>query len=423
MQAAQTTGSGEAPVGALEGVRVLDLSRVLAGPWCAQLLADLGAEVIKVEAPGSGDDTRMWGPPFLPAPEGATGVGESAYYLSANRNKRSVAIDFSQPEGAELVRRLAATCDVVIENFKVGGLARYGLDYDTLAALNPRLVYCSITGFGQFGPYAGRGGYDFVAQGMGGLMSITGQAEGTPGDEPMKAGVAICDLFTGMYASTAVLAALRHAERTGQGQRIDCALLDSQVAMLANQGLSYLVGGVVGKRLGNAHPTVVPYRTFRAADGDLVVAVGNDRQFRALCQALGRTDLAQDPRFASNVDRIHNRVDLEAALADTIAPRPVGDVLKDLDQAGVPSGPINRIDAVFADPHVQARRMVREIPRADGTPVPGVAYPAHLSRTPAQYRRPPPRLGEDTADVLEHQLGLDGPARAELLKRGVIGPS
>jgi len=416
-------GAGQPANGthALDGVRVLDLSRVLAGPWCGQILADLGAEVIKVEAPGAGDDTRAWGPPFLAAPEGGNTRGESAYFLCANRNKRSVAIDFAKPEGAALVRRLAEKADVVIENFKVGGLARYGLDYASLSALNPRLVYCSITGFGQFGPYAERGGYDFVAQGMGGLMSITGQPDGVPGAEPMKAGVAICDLFTGVYAATAVLAALRHAERTGEGQHIDCALLDTQVAMLANQGMSYLVAGVVGERMGNAHPTVVPYRTFRAADGDMVVAVGNDRQFRALCAALERRDLAEDPRFASNSKRVLNRAELEATLADTLAQLPMGPAIARLAAAGVPAGPINSIDAVFADAHVAERELVRTIPRADGSPVPSVAYPPRLSRTPADYRRPPPRLGEDTAEVLERELGLAADECARLAGDGVIG--
>jgi len=422
MQAADSSAAGPADgrEAALTGVRVLDLSRVLAGPWCAQVLGDLGADVIKVEAPGSGDDTRAWGPPFLKPPLGVQGPGDSAYYLCANRNKRSVAIDFSTPAGAELVRKLALKADVLIENYKVGGLSKYGLDYESLSAANPRLVYCSITGFGQFGPYAGRGGYDFVAQGMGGLMSVTGQPDDAPGGEPMKTGVAICDLFTGIYAATAVLAALRHAERTGEGQRIDCALLDSQVAMLANQGLSYLVAGVVGARMGNAHPTVVPYRTFRAADGDIVVAVGNDRQFRALCVALERADLIADPRFTGNIGRVRHRAELEATLAETIARRPAAEQLAALARAGVPSGPINSIDAVFADPQVQARALVKTIPREDGAQVPSVAYPPRLSRTPADYRRAPPRLGADTAEVLEHELGLDAEARAALATQGVI---
>lgn len=406
----------------LDGVRVLDLSRVLAGPWCAQILGDLGAEVIKVETPGNGDDTRAWGPPFLkPAPD-QTGNpnGESAYYLCANRNKRSIAIDFSKPEGVALVRRLAEKADVVIENFKVGGLRKYGLDYDSLKALNPRLVYCSITGFGQYGPYADRGGYDYVAQGMGGLMSITGQPDGTPGGEPIKAGVAICDLFTGVYAATAVLAALRHAERTGEGQWIDCALLDTQVAMLANQGMSWLVGGVVGQRMGNAHPTVVPYRTFRARDGSLVIATGNDRQYRSLCEAVDRPDLAADERFTTNSLRIRNRDVLEAELGGAIVRLPVAEIMEKLVAAGVPAGPINNIDQVFADPQVLARQIVHQFPRADGIAVPGVAYPPQLSATPPDYRLPPPRLGEHTDAVLGEELGMSGEEIARLKASGVI---
>lgn len=406
------------PPHALAGVRVLDLSRVLAGPWCTQILGDLGADVIKIEAPGRGDDTRAWGPPFH-GPTPASGRGESAYYLSANRNKRSVAIDFATPEGGALVRKLAQSADVVIENYKVGGLVKYGLDYASLSAERKRLVYCSISGFGQFGPYAGRGGYDFVAQGMGGLMSITGRPD-AEGGEPTKVGVAICDLFTGVYAATAVLAALRHAERTGEGQHIDCALLDSQVAMLANQASSYLVAGVVAGRLGNAHPTIVPYRTFRAADGDVVVAVGNDGQFRALCAALGRLDLAENPAFGSNSARIANRDALEAELQKTIGTLPKAPFLEKLIADGIPAGPINTIDEVFADPQVTAREMVRTVAREDGTEVPGVAYPPRLSRTPADYRRPPPRLGEHTAEVLA-ELGLDPATLDELAAKGVVG--
>lgn len=414
MAADGDTGPG-ATRHALDGVKVLDLSRVLAGPWCAQTLGDLGADVIKVEAPGHGDDTRAWGPPFM-AGEGDNQPGQSAYFLCANRNKRSVTIDFSKPEGADLVRRLALKADVVIENYKVGGLAKYGLDYESLSAQRPALVYCSVTGFGQFGPYAARGGYDFVAQGMGGLMSITGQ----PNGEPTKAGVALCDLFTGVYATTAVLAALRHAERTGEGQHIDCALLDTQIAMLANQGMSYLVGGVVGGLMGNAHPTVVPYRAFRAADGDLIVAVGNDGQFRALCEAIGRPALAEDPRFRRNAARVVNRQELEQMLCEVFATLPVEPTTQRLAAAGVPCGPVNSIDQVFADPHVEVRGIVQPIARTDGTLVPTVAYPPRLSKTPADYRSPPPRLGEDTAQVLEEELGLDADARARLVEARVI---
>ncbi len=419
MSGTDAAAQGQATAHALDGVRVLDLSRVLAGPWCAQMLGDLGADVIKVEAL-TGDDTRAWGPPFLPPADGQ-GRGESAYYLSANRNKRSITIDFTKPEGVALVKKLALKADILVENFKVGGLQRFGLDYASLAAIRPSLVYCSITGYGQDGPYAGRGGYDFVAQGMGGIMSITGHPDGEPGGEPMKAGVAICDLFTGVYAATAVLAALRHAERTGEGQHIDCCLLDSQVAMLANQGMSYLVGGVVGQRIGNAHPTVVPYRLFHGADGDMVIAVGNNRQFKALCAVIGRPDIYDDPRFATNTDRIHNRAALEAGLAEALAGFEVAPLIERLSDAGVPAGPINTIDKVFADPHVKHRAMAGEIARADGSQVPSVAYPPKLSKTPADYRRPPPRLGEDTLQVLRDELGLDAADCARLAAEGVIG--
>jgi crotonobetainyl-CoA:carnitine CoA-transferase CaiB-like acyl-CoA transferase len=373
-----------------------------------------------VEAPGSGDDTRAWGPPFLPPAKPQTGhpQGESAYYLSANRNKRSVAIDFSKPEGAALIRRLAEKADIVIENYKVGGLVKYSLDYESLKALNPCLVYCSITGFGQYGPYAERGGYDFVVQGMGGLMSITGHPD--PGGEPTRVGVAVCDLFTGVYAATAILAALRHAERTGEGQRIDCALLDTQVAMLANLGSSWLVGGVVAGRMGNAHPAVVPYRTFHAKDGVLTVAVGNDRQFRALCLTLGRNDLAADPRFAINSLRIENRVVLEAELAKTLAGLPMAATIDKLIAAGVPAGPINSIDRVFADPQVEARGLTHSFMREDGIAIPGVGYPPQLSATPPDYRMPPPRLGEHTFAVLAEELGLDRVEIARLTEAGVI---
>ena len=402
---------------ALDGVRVLDLSRVLAGPWSAQILGDLGADVVKVEAPGKGDDTRPWGPPFLPAMPGEDGrARESAYYLSANRNKRSIAIDMGHPEGAALIRRLAGKADIVVENFKVGGLRKFGLDYESIRALNPRAVYCSITGFGQYGPYAERGGYDFVAQAMGGIMSITGEVGGTP----LKTGVAICDLFTGMYATTAMLAALRHAERTGEGQYIDCALLDTQIAMLANQGYSWLVGGVVAKPMGNAHPTVVPYRTFAAADGPLVVAVGNDGQYRNLCLALDRADLADDPLYATATTRVINRVTLEAELQKTIARRHVHELIDALSARGVPCGPINTIDQVFADPQIEARHIVHRFPRADGVETPTVAYPPKLSATPADYRRAPPRLNEHRSEILSDWLGLAPGEEERLIAAGAL---
>ena len=402
---------------ALDGVRVLDLSRVLAGPWSAQVLGDLGADVVKVEAPGKGDDTRPWGPPFLPPPPGDEGKArESAYYLSANRNKRSIAIDMGNANGAALIRQLAAKADIVVENFKVGGLKKFGLDYEALKAVNPRLIYCSITGFGQYGPYAERGGYDFVAQAMGGIMSITGEVGGTP----LKTGVAICDLFTGMYATTAMLAALRHAERTGEGQYIDCALLDTQIAMLANQGYSYLVGGVVAKPMGNAHPTVVPYRTFEAADGPLVVAVGNDGQFRNFCLTLGRDNLANDPRFATATTRVINRAPLEAELQQSISSRHVHELIDALSERGVPCGPINRIDQVFADPQIEARDIVHRFPRADGVETPTVAYPPKLSATPADYRRAPPRLNEHRSEILRDWLGVSDEEEARLVASGAL---
>lgn len=401
---------------ALAGVKVLDLSRVLAGPWCTQILADFGADVIKVEAPGVGDDTRSWGPPDLPAEPGWDGAGESAYYLSCNRNKRSVAVNLATEEGQALIRRLAAGADILVENFKVGGLRKYGLDYASLSAINPRLVYCSITGFGQTGPYADRPGYDFVAQAMGGMMSITGEKDGPP----IKPGVALADVSTGMYAAVSIMMALRHAERTGEGQHIDCSLLDTQISMLANQALSYLVGGKAPGRLGNAHPTVVPYRVFDAADGPIVVAVGNNGQYAALCAVLGVPELASDPRFDTNARRVVNRAELEPMLQEIIVRHKVADLMAQFPARGVPAGPVNDIGQVFQDPFVQARSTVHHFRRADGVDVPSVAYPARLSATPARFERPPPRLGEHTKDALADWLGLED-AELDILKQaGVI---
>lgn len=399
---------------ALDCVKVLDLSRVLAGPWCTQILADFGADVVKIEAPGKGDDTRHWGPPYLPRAEGEEGPGESAYYLSCNRNKRSAAIDLASPGGADLIRRLAGEADIVVENFKVGGLKKYGLDYEKLKAINPRLVYCSITGFGQDGPYADRAGYDFLAQAMGGLMSITGEADGPP----MKVGVAIADLSTGMYATVSTLLALRHAERTGIGQHVDCSLLDTQIAMLANQALSWLVGGVLPGRLGNAHPTVVPYRIFEAEDGPIVIAVGNDGQFRALCAALDAPELASDPRYASNGGRVVNRTPLEAALQQKAAKLTVAVLMERLMAQGVPVGPVNTIEQIFADPFVEARKTVQHFIREDGVRVPTVAFPAKLSQTPPDYRQEPPRLGEHTLEILRDWLGIETADGERLLAAG-----
>ena len=394
----------------LSGIKVLDLSRVLAGPWSTQILADFGADVVKVEAPGRGDDTRAWGSPIPALDPSQPVAGESAYYLSTNRNKRSLAIDLADLKGADLIRKLAAEADIVVENFKVGGLKRYGLDYQTLSAINPRLIYCSITGFGQDGPYADWPGYDFVAQAMGGMMSITGEADGPP----IKTGVAVADLSTGLYATISILMALRHAEQTGQGQHIDWSLLDTQLAMLANQGSSYLVSGQSPSRMGNSHPTVVPYQVFDAADGPMVVAVGNDGQFKILCKVLGVPDLATDPRFVTNVDRMANRDALEAILQDLIGQRQGAELITALTDAGAPAGPVNSVKQALDDPFVEARQAVHHFTRQDGYQIPTIAYPAKLSRTPAAYDRAPPRLGEHTDEVLRDWLGMDDLALAAL---------
>jgi crotonobetainyl-CoA:carnitine CoA-transferase CaiB-like acyl-CoA transferase len=401
---------------ALEGVKVLDLSRVLAGPWCTQILADFGADVIKIEAPGLGDDTRSWGPPFVNGPGDETPRGESAYYLSCNRNKRSVAIDLASPAGAELVRELATKADILVENFKVGGLKKYGLAWEDLHAINPRLVYTSVTGFGQDGPYADRAGYDYLAQAMGGLMSITGEKDGPP----MKVGVAISDLSTGMYAAVSTLLALRYAERTGVGQRVDCSLLDTQISMLANQALTFLVGGESPGRLGNAHPTVVPYRPFETADGPLIIAVGNDGQFRSLCGALGVPDLPKDPRYATNAVRVVNRESLEATLQSLIGVLAPADLTAKLTSVGVPSGPVNTVQQIFEDPFIEARKTVHYFLREDGVRLPSVAFPGKLSETPAEFRMRPPFLGEHTFEVLSDWLGLPDDALARLRSDGVI---
>jgi len=403
---------------ALHGVRVLDLSRVLAGPWATQVLGDLGADVVKVEQPGRGDDTRGWGPPFLEEPDGP---GDAAYFLCANRNKRCVAIDFGKPEGAALVRDLAVTSDVLVENFKTGTLARYGLDYPTLASRNPGLIYCSITGFGQTGPYAHRGGYDFLVQGMSGLMSITGQPDGEPGAGPVKVGLPVSDLFTGMYAATSILAALHHRHATGEGQYIDCALLDSQMAVLVNQAMNHLVGGTVPRRLGNAHPNVVPYRDFATRDGHVLVTCGNTGQFRALCAMLGLPGLAEDARFADNEGRLLHRVALEGALATVIAGWTSADLFAAMDRSGVPGGPINRIDQALRDPQVMARGLLHRMTREDGAEIDVIGYPSQLSRTPATYRVAPQRHGQDTAAILHERLGLDEAALDRLRQAGVVG--
>ena len=403
--------------GPLFGVRVLDLSRVLAGPVATQLLGDLGADVLKVERPEVGDDTRQWGPPWArPAEEGE--AGQSAYFLSANRNKRSLTIDISKPAGQELVRALAAKCDVLVENFKVGDLARFRLDWNSLKGALPRLIYCSISGFGQSGPYAAQPGYDFLVQGLGGVMSITGDPDGPP----MKVGVAIADIVCGLYAAVSVLAALRHRESSGQGQHIDLGLLDTQVAWLANQGLSYLTSGVVPQRLGNAHPSIVPYQVFPASDGYFILCVGNDRQFRQFTELAGAPELASDPRFATNPQRVTNRSELISLLEALTSRRSVAAWLAILQPAGVPCGAVNDIAQVFADPQVRHRDMIIEMPdpgAADGI-VRLIGNPIHGSADPVVYRRPPPRLGEHTDEVLEEILGLDEIERAHLRKMGVI---
>lgn len=406
--------------GALAGLRVLDLSRVLAGPWAGQILADLGAEVIKVERPGWGDDTRHWGPPFLKDPQG-TNTGESAYFLSANRNKQSIAVDFTQPDGQQILRDLAVKSDVVLENFKVGGLSAYGLDYASLSALNPELIYCSITGFGQSGPYAQRAGYDFLIQGLGGLMSLTGHPDDDEGGGPVKTGVALVDILTGLYATVAVLAALNHRTQTGEGQHIDMALLDVEVACLANQAMNYLVSGESPTRLGNAHPNIVPYQAFPTADGDMILTIGNDAQFRRFCEVADRLDWVNDPRFATNQARVVHRMELVPLIRQVTVFRRTEEWIALLEAVGVPCGPINSVAQVFADKQVAARNLAFTMAHPLGQTVPQVASPMRLSRTPVEYRRPPPLLGEHTEQVLRYLLG-HGDARVNAWRQaGIVG--
>ncbi|HEY9269436.1 CaiB/BaiF CoA-transferase family protein [Achromobacter sp.] len=396
---------------ALEGIRVLDLSRILAGPWCTQNLADLGADVIKIERPHVGDDTRAWGPPYLKDGNGQD-TNESAYYLSANRNKRSVEADMATSEGAALIRELAAASDILVENFKVGGLAKYGLDYDSLKAINPRLIYCSVTGFGQDGPFAQRPGYDFMIQGMGGLMSITGERDDLPGGGPQKAGVAVTDIVTGMYATVAILAALQERHRSGLGQHLDIALLDSHVALLANQNSNYFNSGVAPKRAGNAHQNVVPYQVFAASDGHLIVATGNESQYRAYCRAIGVPELGDDPRFATNRLRVTNREVLIAILTEIMLQGRRDDWIAKLEAVGVPCGPINDIAQAFAHPQAQARQLRRDLPHPAGGMAPVTASPLRFSASPVVYRRAPPLLGEHTEEVLRDVLGKSADAIA-----------
>jgi len=408
----------------LDGVRVLDLSRVLAGPWCTQTLADLGADVIKIERPGTGDDTRTWGPPFLKDGQGHDSV-EAAYYLGTNRNKRSVTCDIAKPAGQALIRDLVQHCHVFVENFKVGDMARYGLDYDSLKTLNPRLVYCSVTGFGQTGPYRERAGYDYAIQGMGGLMSITGERDDIGGG-PQKVGVAVADLFTGMYATVAILAALRHAERTGEGQHVDAALLDTQVAMLANMGANYLVGGKLPGRAGNAHQNIVPYQVFEvapAADGHkdhLILAVGNDSQYAKFCAVAGHPELATDSRFARNQGRVRHRDELVPLLQDIMRTRNKAAWLEALEAAKVPCGAINNIAEVFADPQVQARGMVTTWQHPLKPDLHLVSSPIKLGATPVRTDLPPPMLGQHTDDVLRDVLGYADARLTALKDKGVI---
>ena len=403
---------------ALGHIRVLDLTRVLAGPWCAQNLADLGAEVIKVERPGVGDDTRSWGPPYL-CDEDGNNTTEAAYYLSANRGKQGITVDIATPKGQQIIRDLALQSDVVLENYKVGQLKKYGLDYDSLKAIKPNLVYCSITGFGQTGPYAHRAGYDFIIQGMGGLMSITGERDDLPGGGPQKAGIAIADLMTGMYTTIAVLAALSHRDRTGEGQYIDMALLDVQVAMLANMSSNYLTSGKVPVRQGNAHANIVPYQTFATSDGHIIVAAGNDGQYRQLVMAGDRPELADDIRFATNPARVQNREILVPLLADMIKLKTKEQWISLLEAAGVPCGPINNLDEVFQHPQIIARNMCITLPHPSAGEVRLVANPIKMSATPIQYETPPPLLGQHTEAILRHVLHYSSDEIAQLKALGV----
>ena len=401
--------------GPLSGFRVLDLSRILAGPWASQMLADLGAEVIKIERPGSGDDTRGWGPPYMPDQSG-NATSEAAYFHAANRGKQSVCIDMSQPAGQQLIQQLAAHCDVFIENFKVGGLKKYNLDYTSMQRINPGLVYCSITGFGQSGPYAERAGYDFMIQAMGGMMSVTGEADG----QPMKIGVALADVLTGLYAANAIQAALIHQQKTGAGQYIDMALLDVQVATLANQAMNFLASGESPQRRGNSHPNIVPYQALQTADGHIILAIGNDAQFERFCKLAGRGELAADERFRNNSGRVRFRDVLVPQVAAIMLQRSSADWLVALNAEGIPCGPINDIGQVFADPQVQHRGLQLELDHPAAGKVASVANPIKLSLTPVQYDRAPPLLGQHTGEILTRLLGLDAQEVARLQQDNII---
>ncbi|HTT97860.1 MAG TPA: CaiB/BaiF CoA-transferase family protein [Rhizomicrobium sp.] len=405
-------------MGALSHIRVLDLSRVLAAPWATQILGDLGAEVIKVEKPGEGDETRHFGPPFVTAKDGTQ--GDATYFLAANRNKKSVTIDFAQPEGAALVKRLARRAHVVVENFKTGALAKYGLDYESLKAENPALIYCSLTGFGHDGPKKDKAGYDYLIQGMGGLMSVTGQPDGSPGAEPMKVGVAVSDLVTGLYTTIAIQAALLHQARTGEGQSIDMALFDCQAAGLANQATNYLVGQMLPTRMGNAHPNIVPYQVFATSDGHLTLAIANDRQFASFAKAAGLEQVAADPRFRTNAQRVAHRAVLIDLLKPVFAQRSMADWIATLEAANVPCGPINRLDQVFSDPQALARGLTISMQHAAQGPMNLVASPLRLSGTPPEYRSAPPLLGQHTDEVLNGVLSIEADEIARLRAAKIV---
>ncbi len=405
--------------GPLSHIRVLDLSRVLAGPWAGQNLADLGAEVIKVERPGVGDDSRAFGPPWVKDKAGRE-TKDSAYFTSANRGKKSITVNVAKPQGQALIRALARECDVLIENYKHGDLARYGLGYDELKNLNPRLVYCSVTGFGQTGPYRERPGYDFMIQGMGGMMSVTGEPDGAPGGGPQRAGVPIADIITGMYASIAICAALASRAETGQGQHLDLALLDSQIALLAYQNTNYFSTGTPPGRIGNLHPNIVPYQPFRASDGEVIVACGNDNLFRKFCDAAGHPELAADPRFATNGKRVENRAEITRLIQENFAKKTTAEWLALLESAGVPNGPINNIAQVFEEPQVKARGVKIELEHTAAGKLPLVASPMRFSGTPLEYCLPPPLLGEHTDEVLKELLGKSGAEIARLRAAGVL---
>jgi crotonobetainyl-CoA:carnitine CoA-transferase CaiB-like acyl-CoA transferase len=403
----------------LDHLRVLDMSRILAGPWCGQTFADLGAEVIKIERPGAGDDTRSWGPPFMADRDGNE-TDEAAYFLSANRGKKSVTVDITRPEGQEIIRKLAAECDVLLENYKVGGLKKYGLDYDSLSKVNPRLVYCSITGFGQTGPYSPRAGYDFLIQAMGGLMSVTGEAESKPGGGPQKIGVALSDILTGLYTTIGALSALAYRDKTGRGQHVDMALLDVTIAAMANQAMNYLVAGKAPTMMGNSHPNIVPYEAYRAADHYIILAVGNDGQFRRFCEVAGRVDLADDENYATNRGRVENRAVLGPILNEIIAAQPRTFWLEELEKVGVPCGPINNLEQVFGDPHVQARGARQEVSHPVAGTLPTVANPIRLSESPIAYDRGPPTLGQHNDEILSELLGMEDGDIAALKDSGIV---